>query len=56
MKVDRSKLRTVAFKALSDFLAKLHIYKSMGDYDSAKKFFDHYSEVDEEMLKVRKHV
>ena len=56
MKVDRSKLRTVAFKALSDFLAKLHIYKSMGDYDSAKKFFDHYSEVDEEMLKVRRHV
>jgi hypothetical protein len=26
----------------------------MGDYESAKKFFDHYSEVDEEMLKVRK--
>jgi len=25
----------------------------MGDYDSAKTFFDHYSEVDEEMLKVR---
>ena len=25
----------------------------MGDYESAKKFFDHYSEVDEEMLKVR---
>lgn len=25
----------------------------MGDYDEAKKMFDHYSEVDEEMLKVR---
>jgi len=26
----------------------------MGDFDSAKKFFDHYSEVDDEMLRVRK--
>lgn len=25
----------------------------MGDYDAAKKMFDHYSEVDEELLKVR---
>jgi len=25
----------------------------MGDYDTAKTFFDHYSEVDETMLKVR---
>ena len=25
----------------------------MGDYDAAKAFFDHYSEVDDEMLKVR---
>jgi dipeptidyl-peptidase-3 len=38
---------------MSDFLAKLHIYKSMGDYEAAAKFFNHYSEVDEEMLKVR---
>lgn len=53
MKVDRSKLKTTAHKALSDFLSKLHILKSMGDYDAAKVFFDHYSEVDEEMLKVR---
>mmetsp|Transcript_10329 Transcript_10329/g.10326 ORF Transcript_10329/g.10326 Transcript_10329/m.10326 type:complete len:94 (+) Transcript_10329:1585-1866(+) len=28
----------------------------MGDYEEAKKFFDHYSEVDEEMLKVRERV
>lgn len=25
----------------------------MGDYEEAKKMFDHYSEVDETMLKVR---
>ena len=54
MKLDRSKLRTTAFDALSQFLKKLHIYKSIGDYNNAKIFFDHYSEVDEEMLKIRK--
>ena len=53
MSVDREKLRTTAFTVLSDFLNKLHSYKSMGDYDTAKKFFDHYSEVDETMLRVR---
>ena len=50
---DREKIKTLGFEALKAFLRKLHIYKSMGDYESAKKFFDHYSEVDEEMLKVR---
>lgn len=54
MKIDRSKLKTSAFEALSKFLKKLHILKSIGDYDGAKVFFDHYSEVDEEMLKIRK--
>jgi dipeptidyl-peptidase-3 len=53
MNVDRTKLRTTAFTALSTFLCKLHSYKAMGDYDTAKTFFDHYSEVDAEMLKVR---
>lgn len=53
MNVDRAKLRTTAFKALSDFLSKLHIYKSMGDFAAAEKFFNHYSEVDDEMIKVR---
>lgn len=52
-KVDRSRLRVHGFKAISDFLHKLHVYKSMGDYDEGKKFFDHYSQVDETMLKVR---
>jgi len=51
--VNRDKLRTDGFKTLSEFLGKLHTLKSIGDYDEAKKFFDHYSEVSEEMLKVR---
>ena len=53
LNVDRAKLRTTAFKALEEFLKKLHIYKSMGDFDEAKKMFDHYSEVDETMLRIR---
>lgn len=53
MNIDREKLRTTGHKALSDFLSKLHIYKCMGDYDTAKDFFSHYTKVDEEMMKIR---
>jgi len=53
LNVDRSKLRNVAFEGIKKFLAKLHIYKSMGDFEAAKKMFDGYSVVDETMLKVR---
>ena len=52
-KIDRSRLRNQGFKAISDFLHKLHVYKSMGDFEEAQKFFNHYSQVDETMLKVR---
>jgi dipeptidyl-peptidase-3 len=41
--IDREKLRTSGYKALSDFLHKLHVYKSIGDYETAEKFFNHYS-------------
>ena len=51
--VDRSRLRTAAFEGISAFLKKLHIYKSMGDFEAAKAMFDGYSQVDEHMLKVR---
>jgi dipeptidyl-peptidase III len=51
---DRSKLRTVGFKAISDFLHKLHVYKSIGDFETAEKFFNGYSLVNETMMKVRK--
>ncbi len=52
-KLDRTKLRTSGFKALSDFLHKLHILKSIGDFEGAENFFNHYSQVDETMLKIR---
>jgi len=32
VRFDRSKLRTIGFKALCDFLHKLHVYKSIGDF------------------------
>ncbi len=53
MTIDRARLRTSGFKALSEFLHKLHVYKSMGDFESGQKFFEHYSGVGEEMLRVR---
>lgn len=53
MSFDRSMLRGPAFKALDAFLHKLHVYKSIGDFATAEKFFNGYSEVDETMLKVR---
>ena len=53
MNIDRSRVREHGFKALSEFLHKLHVYKSIGDYETAEKFFNHYSQVDETMLKVR---
>jgi len=53
LSVDRTKIRTDGFKALSDFLHKLHVYKSIGDYDTAEKWFNAYAEVDETMLRVR---
>jgi dipeptidyl-peptidase III len=53
LNVNREKLRTVAFEGIKKFLAKLHIYKSMGDFEAGKKMFDGYSVVDEEMTRVR---
>lgn len=53
MNVDRSKLRTDGHNALSKFLKKLHILKSIGDFDQAKEWFDGYSSLDEEILKVK---
>lgn len=54
MHIKRERIRDHAFPALETFLHKLHVYKSIGDFDTAKTFFDHYSEVDETMMRVRK--
>jgi dipeptidyl-peptidase-3 len=43
---DRSKLETVAKKAIGDFLVRLQTYKSLGDVTTASKMFNAYSTVD----------
>ncbi|XP_029169533.1 dipeptidyl peptidase 3 isoform X2 [Nylanderia fulva] len=47
MTVNREKIFTVGKKAIGDFLLKLHVYKSMGDVESAKEMYDGYSKVPE---------
>jgi len=46
-------IRTQGFEALNNFLHKLHVYKSIGDYDTAEVFFNNLSQVDDEMLRAR---
>lgn len=53
LQVDRAKLRNIGHGAIKDFLFKLHIYKSIGDSDSATKLFNEHSEVSGDMLKIR---
>ena len=43
LKIARDKIRGEGFAALEEFLHKLHVYKSIGDFDTAKTFFDGYS-------------
>ena len=46
-------MRTTAHEAVSKFLEKLHVYKSIGDFDAAQELFEKYTKVDYLMLTVR---
>ena len=53
LKMDRTKLETVGRPAMGKFLQKLQIYRSIGDFESAKEMFDGYSQFDETWVKWR---
>lgn len=46
--LDREKLTSVGGKAIAEFLIKLQVYKSTGDFAAAKQLFDKYSEVSDD--------
>lgn len=50
---DHSKIRTVGFNAIGEYLKHLQIYKSTADVENGTNFFKKYSEVDSQMLKLR---
>lgn len=49
IKLDRSKILTVGRKAVSDYLQKIHIYKSTADVETGIKFFNDMTTVDPEL-------
>jgi dipeptidyl-peptidase-3 len=44
----QDRIETIGRAAISDFLVKLQVYKSLGDYESAKIMYDNYSNVNED--------
>jgi dipeptidyl-peptidase-3 len=53
LKVDRDALYGEGHELVGKLLHIMQVYKSAGAVDRAKKFYDQYSQVPEQMLKVR---
>ena len=53
MKVDKEALYGEGHELVGKLLNIMQVYKSSGAVDRAKKFYEQYSQVPEEMLKVR---
>ena len=51
--MDFSKIESVGFPAISEFLVKLHCYKSTGDVKMGRELFNHYSLYDDTARKMR---
>lgn len=51
--LDFSKIPSVGFPAISQFLTKLHCFKSTGDVTRGRELFNHYSTFDEISNKIR---
>lgn len=51
--IDRALIPTVGKLAIGNFLLKLQVYKSLGDFANGSKMFNAYSEVPADMLELR---
>jgi len=51
--MDKSKLESVGKPAIGQFLKKLQVYKSLGDFESADEMFSKHSKVTEQWLQWR---
>lgn len=51
---DKENVKDKCFDALKPFLKKLHILKSMGDFETAEKWFGEYMKVDDHFLKIKR--
>lgn len=50
LSMDKNKVESVGKPAIGDFLKKLQVYKSLGDFKSADEMFAKYSKVNEQWL------
>lgn len=55
VKLDRSKIKTVGHDAIGAFLKQLNVLKATADVAAGKALYEHYTQVDEPMAKLREY-